>query len=121
MSHSYEQFSGRWRLPNGGTSIGYSGNGQWKNDPRAESVIMHGPLPRGGYTIGPLIPLHPRLGKNVMALIPDATNEMFGRSEFYLHGDSLEHPGDASDGCIIQGPVLRDLVAQSPDRRLMVI
>ena len=36
-----------------------------------------------------------------MPLIPSPTNEMFGRSEFLIHGDSLEHPGAASEGCII--------------------
>lgn len=121
MSHIYEQARGRWTTPEGIIGMGYSGNGQWKNDPAAQTVVGHGPLPRGGYTIGPQ---HndPKLGPCVMALTPDAANEMFGRSAFFVHGDSIAHPGDGSDGCIVMPPAFREnTIAISSDRRLVVV
>lgn len=99
---------------------GYAGNGEWKNKPAAQTVEGHGPLPVGFYTIGPVHD-DPKLGPCVMALTPDAGNQMFGRSAFFLHGDEIAHPGDGSDGCIVQPRVTRSTVALSSDRRLQVI
>jgi hypothetical protein len=33
-------------------------------------------------------------------LTPDPANDMCGRGGFLIHGDSISHPGDASDWCI---------------------
>jgi hypothetical protein len=57
----------------------------------------------------------------VMRLTPDPTNEMFGRSAFLIHGDSIKAPGTASEGCIIQSNPVRTLVSKSSNRRLQVI
>jgi hypothetical protein len=46
---------------------------------------------------------------------------MFGRSEFLCHGDSIEHPGDASEGCIIQLRDVRRQMWESPDHTLEVV
>jgi hypothetical protein len=107
-------------------AVGYSGyddpeTGQmgW-NNPGLEGVEGVGPIPVGKYFIGP-----PRdtltHGPFVLPLTPDPANEMFGRSEFLIHGDSKEHPGTASRGCIIMGPDVRKLVAASGDTLLQVI
>jgi hypothetical protein len=107
-------------------AVGYSGyddpvTGQmgW-NNPGLERVEGVGPIPVGRYFIGP-----PRdtltHGPFVLPLTPDPANEMFGRSEFLIHGDSKEHPGTASRGCIIMGPDVRKLVAASGDTLLQVI
>ncbi len=55
-----------------------------------------------------------------MYLQPDPHNQMFGRSGFFMHGDSLAHPGQSSEGCIVMPEDVRELVAASPDRGLSV-
>lgn len=80
----------------------------------------HGPIPRGFYTIKEKID-HPHLGKIAMRLVPHETNEMFGRGDFLIHGDSTTHPGEASDGCIIMGKEVRIKIDSSPDKLLQVI
>ena len=44
-----------------------------------------------------------------------------GRSAFLIHGDSTKHPGDASEGCIIFGPHIRQRIATSGDTVLNVV
>jgi hypothetical protein len=102
-------------------ATGYSGaepNG--KNKPNMEAVVGIGPIPCGYYTItGP--PYNdPEHGPFVMKLIPDPTNQMFGRSDFLMHGDSIENPGCASKGCIIMPRNVRERVWNSGDRELLV-
>lgn len=116
----YEQKTGKLSHGTLVLGVGYSGNGQWKNDPASQAVEGHGPLPIGFYTIGPVFD-SPKLGPTVMALLPDAGNQMFGRSAFFMHGDDITHPGDGSDGCIVQGPHVRETVSLSQDRRLQVV
>lgn len=121
MNHVYQQSTGIWTLPDSTTWTGYSGNGQWKNDPASQCVKDHGPLPRGWYTIGQLIADGGHLGPDVMELIPDPDNDMCDRGGFYLHGDSISDPGNASDGCIVMAHTIRMLVANSGCTRLEVI
>lgn len=86
--------------------LGYSGfddpeTGQrGKNNPELERVEEVGPIPVGKYLIGTP---HDTLthGPYVLPLTPDPANEMFGRSAFLMHGDSVVDPGTASRGCII--------------------
>jgi hypothetical protein len=119
---TYEQASGRL-LDDGGevVGIGYSGFGDGKNNPDAQHIPNVGPLPCGFYTIGP-----PRdsqtHGPFVLPLTPDVENEMFGRSAFLMHGDSVHKPGTASLGCMIQCRDVREnKVWASGDRRLQVV
>lgn len=100
---------------------GYSGRNEGKNNFSLQNVHGIGPLCRGWYTIEDLIHDGGHLGPDVVFLKPDAENEMFGRSGFFMHGDSIANPGSASDGCIIQGHAVRILVSESEDRRLTVI
>ena len=100
--------------------VGYSGNGAGKNNPAMQNVKDVGPIPQGLYVFGepttekgPLtIPLEPDL---------ESGQNMFGRSGFLIHGDSLEHPGEASEGCIVLGPEVRDMIATAGDFVLKVI
>jgi len=63
----------------------------------------------------------PTHGPYAMHLTPDPTNMMYGRSEFMMHGNSLEHPGAASEGCVIMPRPTRELVWSSGDHRLLVV
>jgi hypothetical protein len=81
-------------------AVGYSGTGSDKNNPASVAKVKLGPIPCGNYTI--LAPRDDaRLGPYVLDLVPAVTNEMFGRSLFRIHGDSIDSPGNASEGCII--------------------
>lgn len=84
-----------------------------------QNVKGIGPLPVGKYTIGAPYN-HPTVGKYAMPLLPDPANEMFGRNSFFMHGDSVEHPGLASHGCIIQARDIREKVWTSNDHALVV-
>ena len=99
---------------------GYSGIGAGKNNPVMQSVHSMGPIPCGHWTIDPARD-DPHLGPCVMRLVPWPDTETFGRSGFYIHGDSHSHPGLASHGCPILGPVTRSMIAGSTDRTLFVV
>jgi hypothetical protein len=102
--------------------FGYSGaepNG--KNKPNMESVVDVGPIPCGYYTItGPPYD-DPKHGQFVLKLIPNPTNQMFGRSGFLMHGDNKNTPGTASLGCIIFPRNVRERIWNSSDRALEVV
>lgn len=102
--------------------VGYSGAGTGKNTPSAQAEPNIGPIPCGDYTIGePLDLAGGPHGPFVLPLTPDPLNEMFGRSAFLVHGDSIRKPGTASRGCIVQRRSVRERVAESGDRRLRVV
>ena len=64
---------------------------------------------------------HPNSGPCSLPLTPDAENEMYGRSGFYVHGDSASTDGTASKGCIILSRAARDQIAASDIRMLTVV
>jgi hypothetical protein len=109
----YEIASGlMWDMaPSGafGMGRGYSGSGIFKNDPDRVATHHLGPLPPGAYRIGPPF-THPELGVLTFTLIPMA-GQMYGRSEFRIHGDSKEHPGEASHGCIVLEHEIREEIS----------
>jgi len=98
-----------------------------KNNPAKEGVKGVGPLPGGLYTADWLELVHAIVGKFAIHLKPDATTEArivaYGRepASFFLHGDSYEHPGEASDGCIVQALNVRQQFWNSGDHRIEVI
>lgn len=114
---TYTQSTGKFALLRsvGGDLLfeasGYAGKGIGKNNPDMEHVRSVGPLPQGDYFIHRPI-THPRLGPVAMRLIPGAPGSAFGRSGFYIHGDSKQHPGEASTGCIILPRHVREAVAR---------
>jgi hypothetical protein len=117
---TYKQTTGELIRDGHIIGTGYSGSPEDENNPAKQSVHDEGPIPEGTYTISrPLDTV--THGPHVMVLTPDVTNEMFGRRGFLLHGDSISHPGCASEGCIIMSRQIREMVSDSGDRRLQVI
>lgn len=117
----YAQATGKFRHDDGTLiMIGYSGAGVGKNNPYVQETPNVGPIPRGIYYIGtPEDTL--THGPFVLPLTPHPANDMFGRSAFLIHGDSKEHPGTASQGCIILPRDVREKINRSVDRRLVVV
>ena len=103
-------------------ATGYSGHGSGVNNPSMQNVPNVGPLPRGAWTIGEMIPKHPDLGPVVMPLEPDEGTDTFGRGGFFIHGDDVRAPGmeEGSKGCIVLPRVARQAMADSQDNQLEV-
>lgn len=99
---------------------GYSGFGPGLNNPAMQMDKDVGPIPRGKYMFGLLIPFHPELGEYVIPLIPDPANEMFGRSGFFWHGDNQAMDHTASRGCIVSPFTIRMEVFESADHAVEV-
>ena len=118
--YTYHQASGV--IDHDGTivGVGYSGAPAGKNQPDKQNIPNVGPIPRGLYTIGDPH-TDPEKGPLVMPLEPDPSNCMEGRSGFLIHGDSLAHPGCASEGCIILPHDVRERIAASADNQLTVV
>jgi len=120
----YEQKTGILRHNGQAVGTGYAGMDtatvMGKNNPAAEGIPDIGPLPQGGYSIGEAYH-DPRLGPCAMRLTPDPANQMLGRSGFFIHADSIEHPGFASEGCIVLSSALRLMISTSNDARLQVV
>jgi hypothetical protein len=116
---SYSQSTGELTHDGVQVGTGYSGLGSGKDNPALENVPDVGPVPEGEWTIGPPED-SPELGPHVMALEPKPGTETFGRSGFFIHGDSLEHPGQASHGCIVMPFPVREQISASGDTDLTV-
>jgi hypothetical protein len=101
-------------------ATGYSGSNSGKDNPLFESTPNFGPIPEGLYTIG-TARTHPHLGPLAMPLTPNPANVMYSRGGFWLHGDSIKHPGQGSEGCICLPRPARLLISRATDRRLTVI
>jgi hypothetical protein len=54
----------------------------------------------------------------IQDLAPTGTSP---RTGFLIHGDSIEHPGTASHGCIIMPRAIREAIAQNDDHDLNVV
>jgi hypothetical protein len=121
-----------WNQANGNLSrngelvgTGYAGGSKGKhpeavNNPAFEYVRGVGPLPKGTYTIGDFID-HPHLGKLAAQLTPSPENVMYGRSGFYIHGDTEEMNQSASDGCPVLPHSVRVAIAESDDKEFQVV
>ena len=114
----YQQSSGELRLNGKVIARGYSGHGKGLNNPGLENVANVGPIPRGEYTIGESFK-HASKGPTVMRLTP-AGHNAHGRTGFLIHGDNAKMNQSASEGCIILGPAVRQQVAESKIKRLLV-
>ena len=134
---TYRQASGVLDHDGAIVGVGYSGAPGAKNLPSMQEVHSAGPIPRGLYTIsGPCCTAQLAAVQNcpscggfgahkhgpfVLRLTPDRANQMFGRGGFLMHGDSVAHPGTASQGCIVMDRAVREKVAMNADNRLEVI
>lgn len=121
MAWVFEQSTGKVFDPMGMlVGFGYSGIGTGKNNPELENVSNVGPLPKGIYTIGTPFDSIDH-GPFVLPLTPDPENQMFGRAGFLVHGDSINHAGLASHGCIVVARSVREDMANSLDKSLQVV
>lgn len=125
MPWTFEISTGNFFDPSGKfLSKGYAGgncgkNPEGRNNPDMCNVHDIGPLPEGLYTMGEPVE-HSHLGPFAIPLTPDAANEMFGRGDFYVHGDTTPS-GNASKGCIVQPRATRNAAHASPDQRIQVV
>jgi hypothetical protein len=83
-----------------------------------EAVPNVGPIPRGSYSISAPFDTTTH-GPHVMRLTPAPGQDEHGRDGFLMHGDNTRH--DASLGCIIMGPTIRNSVSSSGDTQLQVV
>lgn len=117
----YEQISGRLTLNGILLGVGYSGHLEGKNNPAMQDDPGVGPIPQGLWDINPPQDTV-RHGPYVMRLDPRVGTETFGRAGFLIHGDSIDHPGQGSEGCIVLSPRdKRSAIWQSGDTTLNVI
>ncbi len=100
---------------------GYAGKGPGKFNPNMEGRPEVGPLSRGKYVITGHPFHHPHTGGYSIRLQPDPGNNMFGRSGFLIHGDSVKHPGQALNGCIILPLPIRQQIWNSGDKQVEVV
>ena len=129
MSWQYEQSTGRLLAPTGTVQgRGYSGQPPYTNDPSAEGLEGKGPIPCGVWFVSGVEYDNPKLGQFVLILTPDAATRArvlaLGRDpdSFRMHGEKLEPPpGFASDGCIVQVRLVREMVNDSPDKQINVV
>lgn len=121
----YEQGSGRLYSPDGlHAGTGYAGGNCGKNKEAINNHAMQGeknkgPLPCGVYTFGDVV-LKSHLGPFAIPLNPEKSNNMLGRSAFYVHGDTTP-TGNASEGCIILPRAVRNEMYESADHQLAVV
>ena len=99
---------------------GWAGNGLGKNNPSMQNVHDTGPLPCGWYIIG--APVNSaETGIFTLPLTPYSENEMYGRSDFKIHGHTVTFDKDGfteingkkepiSKGCIIQEHDVRVII-----------
>ena len=113
----YVQSSGDLFLNGQYMETGYSGAvPDGKNNPDKECVRNVGPIPRGYYNIEPA-----RVGPTPITLPLTADKPNYcspSRSGFLIHGDNST--GTASEGCIIMSRGMRQTIADSKDKRLLV-
>lgn len=107
---TYKQSTGQMFHFGNEVAVGYSGNTTGLNNPAAQDEHMVGPAPVGFYTIGKP-EIHPKLGPLAMPLEPHSSNEMFGRSGFFVHGDNAAMNHTASDGCLIFNHAVRVFIS----------
>jgi hypothetical protein len=119
MPWSYSQSTGTLAHDGQVVAIGYSGHDNGKNNPDMQQVPNTGPIPKGRYFMGPPHD-SAKVGPFALALDPAPGTDTFGRSAFMIHGDSIVHPGTASEGCIILLRDARNKIVESGDDQLFV-
>jgi len=117
--YTYSQSTGVLARNGAAVGHGYSGHGAGRNNPAMQAAPNVGPIPQGQYKIGPPFDTPPSAhGPHVMRLIQAPGTDTFGRDGFLMHGDNPQH--DASEGCIIMPPDVRNAVSASGDTDLTV-
>jgi Protein of unknown function (DUF2778) len=122
-NYTYVIDSGKMLLPSGLLlATGYSGAPGAVNDPSKQSIPDVGPIPEGTWIIGETYD-DLETGEDTLPLTPAEGTDTFGRSEFRIHGDSIQFAGQmkASKGCIILSKYARDFISRSSCKTLVVI
>ena len=101
-------------------AVGYSGLDEDKNRPESQHIHNRGPIPCGVYRIGDNFDSKTH-GPFCLPLTPDLANEMFGRSDFLIAGDSVLDPGRTGEDCIVLYRGTRERIYSSRDRELHVV
>ena len=103
MAWTYFQNNGLLISADGLTTLHcYAGIDEGKNNPAMQHVPFKGPLPCARYRATQ--PQNSdKHGPFAMHLIPweDDKDKLFGRDAMMYHADSIAHPGQASNGCIV--------------------
>ncbi|MCX5727209.1 MAG: DUF2778 domain-containing protein [Candidatus Saganbacteria bacterium] len=99
---------------------GYSGRQVCVNQPPCQGIKNLGPIPAGWWYIGPAFH-HPTKGPITMSLTPTEGTVTYGRSSFLIHGDNACLCQSGSEGCIVLGPIIRNMIGNSPYHHLKVI
>lgn len=101
--------------------VGYSGYHEGKNNPAMQNVHNVGPIPEGIWDIVGEPFDSDMHGPYCLRLQPEGLTETYGRDGFLCHGDSNEHPGEASRGCIILPRWARVQIWAAADRKFKVV
>lgn len=121
MPWTYSQSTGELRRNGALVGTGYSGAGltaaTGRNNSAMEQVRDAGPIPQGQWHIGASAN-SPNTGPMTIALTP-VGHTAHGRTLFRIHGDNAA--GNASQGCIILPPAVRQQINQSGDTVLTVV
>lgn len=117
---TWDQSAGELTHDGAFAAKGYSGRGRGKNNPSMQAAVGVGPCPQGLWRMGEAF-THPKLGRVAIPLSPEKGTETFGRTAFYIHGDSISDPGNASHGCIILPYPTRLRLTQSSDKLLQIV
>ncbi len=121
MPWTYQITTGALTTPQGKLrGTGYAGHDKGLNNPAMEDVENTGPIPDGVWTIGPAFQ-HETCGPIAMRLTPQPGTDPQGRDGFLIHGDNSAANHTASHGCIILGRDIRQEIAASADRVLVVV
>jgi hypothetical protein len=121
MAWTFEIPTGKWFDPLGNyMSTGYAGHGAGFDNVADESIADVGPIPEGAFQMGKWFD-DPEKGKIVCHLTPLPGTNTYGRSGFMIHGDSIQHPGQASHGCPIADKPSRTRMSLSPDQILNAV
>lgn len=119
MSLTYDQRSGVLSLDGHEWGAGYSGSGIGKNNASMEDMPNVGPIPKGKYAIGDW---HDNITKGpVVCRLIQIGHDAHGRTAFMIHGDSREHPGEASQGCIVLPKAVRARIQATHQTEIEVV
>ena len=124
MPWAFEQSTGTLYTPAGTPfAIGYAGAQPHVNDPSAQDIPNVGPIPAGDWAIGAPVDNPESTGPFSLPLTPIPPTQDYGRSGFFVHGDSIQYAGlqRGSDGCIVLPLWARKAIWNSADHSLSVV
>eukprot|EP01017_Pseudomicrothorax_dubius_P026940 TRINITY_DN304_c0_g1_i3.p1 TRINITY_DN304_c0_g1~~TRINITY_DN304_c0_g1_i3.p1 ORF type:complete len:146 (+),score=44.08 TRINITY_DN304_c0_g1_i3:3-440(+) len=83
------------------TYSAYSGDQAHYNKEQFQNLRAKGPIPVGKWKVVQTNNRHPYLGYQAHWIEPVSVPKIYGRSEFFVHGDNSRQNHTASAGCII--------------------